>query len=307
MELRQIEYFIEAAKREHITKAAEALHVAQSAISRQITLLEEELGVSLFTRRGRNIQLTLMGKIFLEHAKRGMMEFSKARQKIDEYLNPNRGLIRLGISTSLSVQILPTILNAFYTRHPGIHVQLQQGSVPYLTKLISQGKIDLAFASPLPKTDHQICSRSLFKERMVLLMQKNHRVSGKSPVSFSDLKNEHFITFRSNLFLQELFIHACRESGFQPNIVFEGEDMDSIKGLVAADFGIALMPEHAVSYNLTENLITVPLRDPQICRTVGIIQPSDRDLAPSEKLFFRFVDKFFIQRLASNHETIADE
>ncbi|MFT8361929.1 MAG: LysR family transcriptional regulator [Sporolactobacillus sp.] len=296
MEFRQIEYFIEVAKREHITQAAEALHIAQSAVSRQITLLESELGVPLFTRRGRNIQLTSMGKIFLEHAKRAMMEFDKATQKIDDYLNPNKGLIRLGISTSLSVQVLPTLIEEFHARHPGIRVLLHQGSVPYLKKLISQGAIDLAFASPLPKTDQQICSRSLFKERMVLLMQTDHHISNKSPVSFRDLRHEHFITFRNNLFLQELFINACRAAGFQPNIVFEGEDMDSIKGLVAADFGIALMPEHAVAYNLPEKLITVPLRDPQICRIVGIIQPSDRDLAPSEKLFFRFVDKFFQHR-----------
>ncbi|MFT8872470.1 MAG: LysR family transcriptional regulator [Sporolactobacillus sp.] len=296
MELRQIRYFIEVARREHITKAAEALHVAQSAISRQITLLETELGIALFARKGRNIRLTPMGKIFLEHAERAVIEFSKAKQKINEFLDPNQGLIRLGISTSLSVQTLPLILNEFHKHHPGIAIQLHQGSVPYLINLIVQGEIDLAFASPLPEGDRRVFSRRLFKERMVLLTQKTHPLPGPRPISLTHLRHERFITFRSNLFLQEMLVQTCRKAGFEPNIVFEGEDMDSIKGLVAADFGIALLPEHAVSYNLIDTLMTVPLSDPLISRTVGLIQPSDRDLAPSEKIFFRFVDHFYTRK-----------
>ncbi|WP_052766853.1 LysR family transcriptional regulator [Sporolactobacillus inulinus] len=293
MELRQIYYFMEAANREHITQASEALHVAQSAISRQIALLEDELGVPLFSRKGRNIQLTKAGKIFLEHAERGISEFEKAEQKIKEYLNPETGLIRLGISTSLSVHTLPIVLQKFHSIHPGIDFQLHQGTVPYLIKLISQGSIDLAFASPVPKHHERIRSSILYTERMVLLMPKRHKKAGKGPIALSQLKNERFITFRSKLSLQELFRDACRQAGFAPNIVFEGEDMDTIKSLVSSDFGIALMPENAAAYNLPETIVAVPLSTPKISRSVGVIRPRERELAPSEQIFSQFIDAFY--------------
>lgn len=293
MEFRQIEYFIETARREHVTQAAEALHVAQSAISRQISLLEGELGVQLFTRKGRNIKLTAMGKIFLEHAERGLREFEKAQQKIKEHLNPEVGLIRLGISTSLSVHTLPIVLQNFHRLHPGIDFQLHQGTVPYLIHLIEQGSIDLAFASPVPKQHEIVGSSILYSEEMVLLLPKSHRFAGRGSIALSKLKEERFITFRSKLSLQELFRNACHQAGFEPNIVFEGEDMDTIKGLVASDFGIALMPENAVAYNLPSEVVTVPLDSPKVSRAVGIIRPRERELAPSEQLFSKFIDEFY--------------
>lgn len=293
MELRQIEYFIEAAKREHMTQAAESLHVAQSAISRQITMLEDELGVALFTRKGRNIQLTAAGKIFLEHAERGLMEIKKARQKIKEHLNPETGLIPLGISTSLSVHTLPILLQGFRGQHPGISFQLHQGTVPYLIRLIEQSKIDLAFASPVPKAHDIVESKILYTERMVLLLPKNHRFATRSPISLGKLKDEKFITFRSRLSLQELFRDACLQAGFEPNIVFEGEDMDTIKGLVAAGFGIALMPENSVAYHLPPSISVIAIDAPKISRAVGVIRPHDRELAPSEQLFSNYIDDFY--------------
>ncbi|TGA97225.1 LysR family transcriptional regulator [Sporolactobacillus shoreae] len=293
MELRQIEYFIEAAKREHITQAATALHVAQSAISRQIALLEDELGVSLFMRKGRNIQLTPAGKIFLEHAERGLLEFEKAEQKIKEHLNPEIGRIRLGISTSLSVHTLPIMLQNFHKTHPGISFQLHQGTVPYLIHLIEQGNIDLAFASPVPKNHEAVHSKILYTEKMVLLLPKHHRFAGKTAIPLGKLKNERFITFRSRLSLQELFRDACGQAGFEPDIVFEGEDMDTIKGLVAADFGIALMPENAVTYNLPAGIVTAPLHSPEVSRSVGMIYPRSRELAPSEQLFSKYTEDFY--------------
>ncbi|MCL1631139.1 LysR substrate-binding domain-containing protein [Sporolactobacillus sp. CPB3-1] len=293
MELRQIQYFIEAATREHMTQASEALHVAQSAISRQISLLEDELGVALFTRKGRNIQLTHAGKLFLRHAERGLSEFETAQQKIKEYLNPDSGLIRLGISTSLSVHTLPVVLRDFHQTHPGINFQLHQGTVPYLIHLIEQGSIDLAFASPVPKQHESVRSSILYTEQMVLLISKQHKKSGNASISLSQLKHERFITFRSKLSLRELFLDACKQAAFTPNIVFEGEDMDTIKSLVASNFGIALMPENAAAYNLPDNVSVVQLSTPKLTRSVGIIRPSDRDLAPSEHIFSLFIDEFY--------------
>jgi LysR family transcriptional activator of glutamate synthase operon len=128
---------------------------------------------------------------------------------------------------------------------------------------------------------------------MVMLLPKHHHYARSRAVPLGKLKEERFITFRSKLSLQELFRDACKQAGFDPHIVFEGEDMDTIKGLVAAGFGIALMPENAVTYNLPPDVVTVPLTSPEISRSVGMIRPSGRELAPSEQLFSKYTDAFY--------------
>src|SRR5690625_1003475 len=102
MDLRQIKYFIEVARREHVTEAAKQLHVAQSAVSRQIFNLEAELGVDLFIREGRTVRLTRIGKIFLERMEHALNVIDDARQVVEEYVDPEKGTIHIGFSASLA-------------------------------------------------------------------------------------------------------------------------------------------------------------------------------------------------------------
>ncbi|TCP21925.1 LysR family transcriptional activator of glutamate synthase operon [Scopulibacillus darangshiensis] len=293
MELRQILYFIEVAKFEHVTRAAETLHVAQSAISRQISLLEDELGINLFTREGRNVKLTQMGKLFMEHAERALGELDKAKQQIEEHLNPETGVIKLGLSTSLSIETLPMVLSQFRAEHPSIHFQLQQGTIPFLIRLIENGEIDIAFAAPVP-VDHAVVDGHIFfSEKMLTLLPRDHPFSEQSWISLKQLKSERFVTFRPGLSLQEVVLKACQQAGFKPKIAFQGDDMDTIKGLVAAGFGVALIPEHVSARNLPPDVVTIPIRDPEVSRSVGVITPKNRKLAPSEQIFYQFIESFY--------------
>lgn len=113
MELRQIEYFIEVAKREHMTEAAVNLHVAQSAVSRQIYNLEEELGVPLFIREGRKIRLTPIGHTFLANMEQAMDIIDRAKREMAESLNPEKGTIRIGFPSSLASYVLPRVISDF--------------------------------------------------------------------------------------------------------------------------------------------------------------------------------------------------
>src|SRR5690625_5556133 len=117
MELRQIKYFIEVAKREHVTEAANALHVAQSAISRQIFNLEEELGVDLFIREGRTIRLTPIGRIFLEQMERAIHVIEDAKKVVEEYVDPEKGTINYGFHASYAANILPHDLHIIFKKY----------------------------------------------------------------------------------------------------------------------------------------------------------------------------------------------
>ena len=147
MELRQLRYFVEVAEREHMTEAAEYLHVAQSAVSLQISKLEDELGVALFERVGRNVKLTEIGRTFLFHVKKALQDIDYAKSKVDEYLDPDHGTIKIGYPSSFANQLLLTIISNFKIHYPDVHFHLKQGSYAYLSKAVKMVTLILPFRS----------------------------------------------------------------------------------------------------------------------------------------------------------------
>lgn len=294
MELRQLHYFMEVAKREHISEAAVDLHVAQSAISRQIANLEKELGVKLFEREGRNIKLTPIGKIFLDHTKTAMKAIDHATKQVEEYLDPDRGLIKIGFPTSLASHLLPTVISSFKDQHPNVAFHLRQGSYQYLIDSVKKREIDLAFLGPVPKEDPDIESHILFTEFIAALVPDDHPLAERDRLLLSDLRNDSFVLFPEGYILHKIVINACKQAGFSPNISSEGVDLDAIKGLVSAGIGVTLLPE-STFYNSTPRFTKrIPIEAPEVKRTVGIISPKHRELAPSEKVFYQFVKDFFV-------------
>ncbi len=293
MEIRQLQYFIEVAEREHVSEAAIALHVAQSAVSRQIANLESELGVELFEREGRNIKLSPVGKLFLIHAKTAMKAIEHAKKQIDEYLDPERGTIKIGFPTSLAGHLLPTVVSAFKREHPNIAFHLRQGSYRFLTESVKSGDIDLAFLGPVPTNDPDLEGHILFTEKISALLPEQHQLAEKRSLLLSDLRNDEFVLFPDGYILRDVVVNACKESGFVPKIACEGEDLDAIKGLVTAGMGVTLLPDSSFYETKPRFTVKIPIEIPDVKRTVGIITPRSRELAPAEQVFFEFVIKFF--------------
>lgn len=293
MELRQIKYFIEVAKREHVTKAAEALHVAQSAVSRQIANLEEELGVNLFIREGRNVKLTPIGKIFLEHMKRAINVIEHANQVVEEYTEPEKGTIHIGFPTSLSTYILPKAIFYFRQKYPDVKFELHQGSYNDLIQSVISGDINIAVLGPIPPKNDKINSTALFTEDIVALLPATHHLARKTSIALTELRDESFVLFPEGYVLRDVVIEGCIRGGFEPDVAFVGEDMDSIKGLVSAGLGVTLVPEVTLIDCLPRETVKVSIKSPQIRRSVGAIVPVDRQLLPTERLFYKFIKDFF--------------
>jgi LysR family transcriptional activator of glutamate synthase operon len=293
MEFRQIQYFIKVAEMEHVSDAAAELHVAQSAVSRQISNLEDELGVKLFFREGRNIRLTPVGRIFLDHVKIAIVELEKAKQEVYEYLNPETGTIRLGFPTSLAAKTLPSVISAFRKEHPQIGFQLRQGTVHELTNAVIQGHIDLAFVSPVPADKKDLKGHILFSEKVMALLPTNHPLSDQSQLRLDQLRHDPFVVFRHGYILRDLITRTCQQVGFTPRIAFEGEDVDTIKGLVSAGLGVSMLPEITLHDLPDRDTVSVEIIEPNVTRTVGIIIPQNRELAPSERIFFKFLKEFY--------------
>lgn len=293
MELRQLRYFMEVARREHVSEAAEHLHVAQSAISRQIANLEDELGVELFQREGRNVKLTSIGKLFLEHTETAMKAIDYAKEQVDEYLDPERGTIKIGFPTSLSSHLLPTIISAFKENYPNVAFHLRQGSYKFLIESVKKRDINIAFLGPVPVDDEDIEGHILFTEKILALVPSSHPLATQENLRLRDLRNEDFVLFPNGFVLRKIAVDACKQAGFMPNISSEGEDLDAIKGLVSAGMGITLLPESTVSETTPRFTTKIPIHTPEVKRTVGMIIPRNRNLAPSDQIFYEFVKSFF--------------
>ena len=293
MELRQLRYFVEVAEREHISDAAEHLHVAQSAISRQIANLEEELGAPLFERVGRNVKLTPIGKTFLDHSIKALKAIDFAAKQVEEYLDPAKGTIKVGFPTSLASYVLPTVISAFKKEYPDVSFQLRQGSYKYLIDAVKNRELNLALLGPLPPKDEAIDTTVLFSENIHALLPATHPLAKKESINLIDLKNDDFVLFPDGYILRKVAVDACRNVGFVPKVTSEGEDMDALKGLVAAGIGVTLLPESSLYDSTPRMTVKVPIANPSIRRNVGIIAPTTRTLAPSEKVFIDFVSKFY--------------
>lgn len=292
MELRQIQYFIEVAKREHVSEAAVALHVAQSAVSRQISNLESSLGVKLFSRDGRNVKLTPIGHKFLDHMEQAMQVIENAKLEIAESLDPERGTVRIGFPSSLASSTLPIAISGFRELHPHVKFELHQGSYRFLINSVAQGKIDLAFIGPVPNEEKSIQGHVLFVEDIVALLPIEHPLAANSSIQLSQLKDDSFIVFPEGFILRDLVVKACQGVGFEPTVTFEGDDIDAIKGLVAAGLGVTLIPEITLIDSLPRQTVKLPISEPTVTRTVGVITPSERDLLPTEQLFYQFIKDY---------------
>lgn len=293
MELRQLYYFVKVAKKEHVTQAAEELHVAQSAVSRQIHQLEEELGVKLFLQKGRNLQLTPVGQLFLKRAEVILEDLEKAVVEIHEFMDPEKGEIRLGFPHSLGVSVVPQVVAAFRKLHPNVKFRFRQGMYPSLIRDMVKGEIDLAFISPFPDEHEHVCGQVLLTEELYAILPPNHPLATEEEIDLNQLKDDTFVMFSEGYSLRPIVWEACQEAGFTPKIGFEGEETETIRGLVAAGMGVSLLPEMALYHAGVLQSAKVRVRSPRVMRNIGIIHRSNEKMPLVAKVFHSFLINYF--------------
>jgi LysR family transcriptional activator of glutamate synthase operon len=293
VELRQLQYFVKVARKQHVTQAAEELHVAQSAVSRQIHLLEEELGVRLFVQKGRNLHLTSVGKLFLSRMEGILTDLERAVNEIHEFLDPEAGEIRVGFPHSLVVNLLPSVVATFKKDHPNVKFMLRQGTYNSLIRDVNKGEIDLAFISPFPESHDYVTGEILLTEELFAILPANHILAEYTTIRLEQLKDESFVMFGEEYSLRSIVMAACRQAGFVPKIEFEGEETDTIRGLVAAGMGVSLLPEMALTEPSKLQPAKVRIIEPQVTRTVGLIRRKGEELPLVAEVFRRFLLEYF--------------
>lgn len=294
MELRQLQYFVKVARKEHFTKAAEELHVAQSAVSRQIHQLEDELGISLFVQVGRNVQLTHAGRLFLNRIETILTDLEKSVLEIRELLDPELGEIRLGFPHSLGVNLVPSVVAQFRKEHPNVKFKFKQGKFNSLMNDVINNEVDLALISPFPERHDQVTGELLITEELFAILPPNHILSEYQTLRLEQLREETFVVFSEGYSLRPIVMDACLKAGFKPIIGFEGEETDTIRGLVAAGMGISLLPEMALVETGPLQPVKIKITEPQVTRTIGLIRRSREKLPIVAEVFRSFlIDEYF--------------
>lgn len=270
------EWFITLAELQHVTAAADQLHIAQPTLTRMLARLERRLGVALFDRRGKRLALNTYGRIFYEHARRAQCELDSARRAIDDLADPAAGEIRLGYLGSFGPTVVPRLIAGFAEASPRVTFTLNEGAAESIGDLVQSGSIDLGVVSPRPQAPH-LAWRSLFRQRLGVAFPSGHALAGAAAVSMTDLADEPFVAMRPGFGMRRLLDELCAAAQFQPRIVLESATLTSTVGLVAAGLGISLVPidggDHAPGVSV------LPLADTDAYRDVGLIWNSGRPLS----------------------------
>jgi LysR family transcriptional activator of glutamate synthase operon len=298
MELRHLRYFEAVARHSHVTRAAAELHIAQPALSKQISQLEAELGVALFDRVGRNVRLTEAGEALLPHARSVMAQVEAARAEMAERIGLSKGRATVGTPPTVGIQLLPAVLADFSRRYPGIELRLHEAGVQTLLDLLETGLTDVAIVT-LPVEDTALTVTHLFTEEMVVAVWRGHRLAGEQHVKLCDLADERWVLSPDNYELREATLTACQQAGFTPNVVLDGGETDTLLRFVAAGIGIALVPRLAVLS--TPDLVTLHVCDQQLHRSLGLVWRSDRIASPAA----RAMREFLVDRLSQESPATA--
>jgi LysR family transcriptional regulator, transcription activator of glutamate synthase operon len=288
MDLTQLAYFQTAAETEHFTKAAESAHVAQPALSRQIRALETELGLPLFDRLGRGVRLTAAGRTVLPRVERILAEVEAIRRDMRALRDLESGTVALGFLHSIGAHMLPTALAAFRARHPGVGFTLHEAPWTDLEVLIERGDLDLAITSPLPEHRPELAATPLLRDDLVAALPPDHPLASCREVHLSSLANEPFIFLGASFGeLRTITADACARAGFQPRIVFEAEGLATMRGLVGAGLGVALLPSLAshVRDESAPGPICRPLAGRPVHRMIGLVRRADRWQSPAAAAF----------------------
>ena len=285
MDLKQLSFFAEVARRASFTKAAQQLCVVQSAVSIAIKKLEADLGLALFNRVGKKVSLTAEGKVLLEHAHRIIDQFQSARQAMDELKGLEKGVVRIGLPSLLGTYYFPDILADFKRRYPNLRLSVYEAGARQLQQMIHEGELDMGIVvrDELPEN---LEARGFLKEEMVACVAPGHPFAGASGISHEEFLRQELVLFKEDYFHREFINRISHRLGQSLDIVVETNLVPLIISTVAQGSGITTFLRMVA--DATPGLVAVPFNDP-VYLELCIAWKKDAFLAKADQAFIEFL------------------
>ncbi|MEV5613747.1 LysR family transcriptional regulator [Streptomyces sp. NPDC052225] len=281
----RLSYFAAVARTEHVTRAAQELQVPQSTLSRAMVRLEHDLGVDLFARHGRTVSLTPAGRTFLGSVERALGEVGKAAESVRADADPESGKVAFGFLHTMGTETVPGLIRAFRADHPRIRFSLVQNYGEAMLEKLRAGELDLCLTSPVPDAPGLV-ARRLDEQRLRLVVPEDHRLAGRKRIRLAETADEVFVTLEPGYGLRRITDDLCAEAGFKPRIAFEGEEAETLRGLVAAGLGVALLPPPAVP---RPGVVELAVTGQRAVREIGVAWLDGHPDTPPVAAFKKFL------------------
>jgi DNA-binding transcriptional LysR family regulator len=296
MDLLQLKYFQTVARLEHMTQAAHELSIAQPSLSQMIARLEEELGVLLFDRQGRQIRLNQYGRALLRHVDCIFGDLEEAKQEIADLAGIEHGCIALAI---VIPSLLPDLLRAFLADYPNVTFRLfHQHSSQAVLQQLEQGEIDLCITSP-PIEQPDIHWITLIKDEIYLMVPPQHRLAKRQSIDLREVKHEPFISLKPGHTMRSQTDSFCQQAGFTPKVAFEGDDSSTMRSLITQGIGVGFASD--LMLRAASNLavsVALPIKEPSCHRIIGLAWRKDHYLSLAAQQFRGFIIHYFKKMLS---------
>ncbi len=267
MDIQKLKYFYTTAQLEHVTRAAEVLHISQPSLTQAIHLLEEELGVPLFQREGRRIVLTEYGKSLKQRLDVLLPEFDHLAVEMEQLKNSVTKTVKLNILAASSF-VINTIMD-YKKKNPDVIFDFEQNELKYdCDILITTNGLDT-------NSSKNYLQRCVKKEKIYLAVPKDSKYAEAESIELGAVKNESFIMLSSTRLFGAICNKFCSIAGFYPKILFESDSPTAVQNIISMGAGIAFWPEYSWGKLQNKNLTLLPISNP-ICQRDLIIELHER-------------------------------
>lgn len=285
MELSQLRYFCAVAERQHMTRAAEHLHIAQPALSQSIRRLETELGVPLFTARGRGIMLTEYGSFLYKKLQPVVETLAQLPKELSAMANRERTTIHMNVLAA-STLITDSVI-AYKRAQHHINFQLFQNSALDICDITVSTR---QFHQRTPPNAHGfICTEQIF-----LAVPAHGRYAARRSISLAEVANEEFISLTGgSTQFRSICDRFCAQAGFSPNVIFESDAPSAVRNLIAAGIGIGFWPEFTWGALDTSEMLLLPIDAPECQRDLLIIRNQNKTDDSEVQRYYEFLLDYF--------------
>lgn len=292
MELRHLRYFIAVAEEKNFSYAAQRLHIAQPPLSQQISALEAEIGVKLFDRKKRPLQLTSAGQVFLAEARLVLTQVEHAIIQTQRASRGEIGELVVGTNSSIANSLLPDMLRIFRDRFPSVKLVLRELTAAQQIQELQNRRLDIAFDRLLNsyQQNTELCYLPIGRESLVIALPKTHPLASQPQIPLQDLANEPFVLPSTELVPSYTeIIHLCQQAGFFPNVVQEATWMITVLSLVAGGVGVALLPSNVQNLQ-RQGVVYKPIQGANLTREIVVLWRQE-DTSPVLHEFLKVIQE----------------
>ncbi|MBL8820304.1 MAG: LysR family transcriptional regulator [Planctomyces sp.] len=268
MDFDQLKYFVAVAERQSFTRAAEVLGISQSALSRSIQKLEEDLGQPVLERKSRSVSLTDAGILLQARAMQVFSILEDTKAEITD--DGESGRVRVGAIPTIAPFYLPDVLRRFSKEFPRASLIVQENTTGALLKSCTQGEIDLAILS-LPVSARYLEVEELFEEELLLVLPLDHQLADQPQIRLSDLESYPFVLLDEAHCLSDNIVSFCRAKSFQPVAVERTSQLVMVQELVSLSHGISMIPEMARELDHSNRRIYRSLTGKKPTRKIAVV------------------------------------